>query len=432
MRNLKQFIAGLVLLAGVGFAQQEPKTEESQPSDVQVEPGPETATEPRSIFGESMASRFTIATNAGFQEEYDDNVFSSGTLRVSDWVSRFNGRITATMLRKHSRFELHYLPGYVLYNEFSGRNSYNQQGILSWEQQFTAATGLRLSGNVSDFSNASLPSYTLVPQGGTFVPVFAPGGLQTNTRILASSTDLRLNHSFSAKSSMWVGIDGGTTTFRNEFGTGLTPLLASDTYSVGGTLGWRREVSPGRSFGIEAGHRYFGFQTPSSHTHYSYAKLRFEQKFRQDYTFYVGAGPSVSSVVGQDWNPDYAVDAGLTRQSKRTTIGLNYAHETRLSNFQGALASDSATGSFTYRGLRRWNTTTTLGFARQSIVASNVDLDTYSGSQRIGYDFSRFWQAFVSYSYATQLGTAAIPNQNYHRNLFSFGISYTLSPAVRY
>jgi hypothetical protein len=435
MRNWKTILAGLALFTGIACAQQEPKPDEKQnPADVNAQPGPsETAPEPRSIFGESMASRFTIATSANFQEQYDDNVFSSGAVRVTDWVSRFDGRITATMLRKHGQFQLHYLPGYVLYKVFSNQNSYNQQGIVTWDQQFTAATGLRLSGTVSDFSNASLPSYTLVQQGNTFVPVFAPGGLQTNTRDLTSNTSLTLTHSFSPKTRTWVAIDGGTSSFRNEFATGVTPLLASDTYVVGGTIGWMRVVSPGRSFGFDLAHRYFGFLSPSSHTNYSYAKLRFEQKVQQTYTFYVGAGPSVSTVIGQDPKPNYAVDAGVTHQSKRMTIGVNFAHETSLSNFQGALGSDTASASLSYRGPRRWSSTTTFGYTRQSAVAVNTgDLDTYSGNQRFGYSFSSSWEAFANYSYLAQNGTSATPNQNYHRNLISFGISYTLSPAVRY
>ena len=150
------------------------------------------------------------------------------------------------------------------------------------------------------------------------------------------------------------------------------------------------------------------------------------------YTLHLGAGPSFSSVVGQDWNPDYAVDASLTRQTKRTTIGMSFGHETRLSNFQGALGSTNAAASLGFHALRRFNTTTTFSFARNSVVAGSGDLDTYSGSERIGYDISPSWQAFTSYSYATQLGAAVIGNQNFHRNLISFGISYTLSPAVRY
>lgn len=434
MRNWKQFMSGALLLTTMAFAQQEPKPDQKQnPSDVQVEPGPESASEPRSIFGESMASRFTIVTAASAQGEYDDNIFSSGSLRMSDWVTRLSGRITATLQRKHSLFELHYLPGYTLYSEFSDRNSYNQQGILMWDQQFTAATGMRLNGDVSDYSNASLPQYTLVPQGRTFVPVFAPGGLQTNTRVLASTTNWTLNHKFSGTSAMWVGINGETTSFRNEFGlNGVSPLLASDTYAVGGTLGWNREVTPGRTIGVEVGHRYFGFQTPASHNNYSYAKLRFEQKFHQQYTFSVGAGPAVSRILGQDWHPDYAIDAGLTRQTKGTTIGVNFSHETRLSNFQGALGATTATASIGLRGLRHWTTTSTFGFSRNAIIGNLGDLDTYSGSQRIGYAFSPSWEVFTSYSHVSQMGSSIVPNQKYHRNLFSFGISYTLSPAVRY
>jgi hypothetical protein len=434
MRNWKQFVAGLALLTTLGFAQQDTKPDQKQnPSDVQVEPGPETTEEPRSIFGESMASRFTIVTSATAKADYDDNVFSSGVLRVSDWVSHFSGRITGTMQRKHSLFEVHYLPGYTVYHEFSERNTYDQQGILSWDQQFTAATGMRLNGSVSDYSNASLPPFTLVPQGNTFVPVFAPGGLQNDSRLLSSNTDWTLDHRFSARSSMFVGIDGATADFRNEFGgSGVSSSLSSDTYSVGGNLGWRREVTPGRTLGIEVGHRYFGFRSPSSHTNYSYAKLRFEQKFRQQYTFTVGAGPSFSPIPGQEWNPDYAIDAALTRQTKHTTIGLNVGHETRLSNFQGALGATSANASIGLRGLRRWNTTTTFGYARNSMIGTSADLDTYSGSQRFGYAFSPSWEVFTSYSFISQVGTVTTPHQNFHRNLISFGIKYTLSPAVRY
>jgi hypothetical protein len=184
--------------------------------------------------------------------------------------------------------------------------------------------------------------------------------------------------------------------------------------------------------GFEVGHRYLAFQTFASHTNYSYAKLRFEQKFRKRYTLSLGAGPSFSSFAGRDWDPSYAVDGRLTRQSRRTTIGLSFGHETRLSNFQGAFGSTSATASIGFRTWHRFSPTATFGFARSRLINGTGDLDAFSGSQRFGYDISPSWQAYVGYSYATQLGVAAVPNQHHHKNLFSFGITYTLSPAVRY
>jgi hypothetical protein len=388
--------------------------------------------EPRSMFGEAFGGRFTVTTNAEFQQEYDDNILSSSILRLSDSVSRFSGRISATMLRKHLTFEMHYLPGYAKYAKYDGRDSYSQQGSFDLKYAFTARTSMRLDGIVSDSSSNSLPNFSIVRQGTSFAPAFSPNGLQVGARTLSSSSTLSLDHVLGPADKVYGAIEGGTTSFSNEFGTGVSRSLSQDTYSAGGYAGWNHAIKQGRFFGVQGGYRFLSSGIPGSHINYGYAKLRFEQEFARKYSFRIGAGPSFTTLERGGIDTSYAIDAGLTRTGRSVNIGFDARHGAQLGSLQGTINATSASAFANLHRWRRWNTTSSLSFARNSQINSQNAIDSYAVGQRIGYDFSPAWQAFASYSYATQIGDSIFANQTFHRNLIGFGISYTLSPAVRY
>jgi hypothetical protein len=209
-------------------------------------------------------------------------------------------------------------------------------------------------------------------------------------------------------------------------------VLSLDSYSAGGYAGWNHAVKQGRTFGVQGGYRYLNSGLPGSHISFGYAKLRFEQEFAHKYSFRLGVGPSFTTLEHGGIDASYAIDAGLTRTRRTVDIGFDARHGAQLGSLQGTINATSASAFANLHPWKRWNTTTSLSFVRNSQINSKNVIDSYAASQRIGYDFSPTWQAFASYSYATQIGDSVFANQTFHRNLISFGISYTLSPAVRY
>src|SRR5438105_13433914 len=74
------------------------------------------------FFGAALSGHWTFTTELNLEQEYDDNVFSSGILPLSDNISRLNARFTAAVQKKRLRMQVHYYPNYVFYSKYSDRN----------------------------------------------------------------------------------------------------------------------------------------------------------------------------------------------------------------------------------------------------------------------------------------------------------------------
>src|SRR5947209_19369122 len=80
------------------------------------------AAEPRTLFGEALKGHWNLTAEATVGQQYDDNVFPSTALRLSDNVSDFSFRISAGIHKKRLVFQAHYLPEYMLHAKYSGIN----------------------------------------------------------------------------------------------------------------------------------------------------------------------------------------------------------------------------------------------------------------------------------------------------------------------
>lgn len=381
----------------------------------------------QTIFGESFGKRLNFVAEGSYQGEYDDNVFSSSALRLGDWNNHLSGRLTTTMQRKHFSLEAHYLPDYRLYQTYSSRDALSQQFAITTNMAHTARTSTQFNGHVSDATSNSLPQFSLVSQGGVLVPVFGPGPLEQNARVLTSFGSFTVHHRNSAKTSWSGSIHGGTT---NYLDTPLTTGSRQDTYSTGGDLTWSYSQSRGKTYSVEIGHDYFGFSSPSEHQNYDFAKARFEVTLPHQWTARMGAGPSFrKGGTDPDVHTSYAVDAGLTHKAKRVDVGLAYTHGNSLSSLRGALTSSNASAFATFRILPKWTMTSSGAYTQsQQIAVQSLETQGYSASIQSSYAINRALSAFAQYNYVRQTSDLVSLSREFDRNLISFGLRYTFRP----
>ena len=386
----------------------------------------------RNMFGEAFGGRFNFTADASFQGEYDDNVFSSSVFRADDWTNHFAGLLSAMVQRKHTTFEMHYAPDYRKYNTFSSRDALSQVFSTRLNHAFSARTSMDFNGSVSDATANSLPRFNIVSQGGDLVPVFYPGALQTNTRVLSSTGSIGLTHRTSARQSWDASINGGTSFYSKAPGIAYTS--GQDSFTAGASLGWNYSSSARQSFGLQGGHSYFAFTSPAQHQNYDYAKLRYQRKFARQWEFKAGAGPSFRNTGhGADVATSYALDASLVRDWEKLRAGVSYDRGSSLSAVRSALTSSSASAFVSYHASRRWELGGSFGQSvNQQSTNHGLETRSYSASFHGSYSLTRSLSAFTNYSYVQQDSDLVSLSNQFHRNLVSFGLRYSVRPFERF
>src|SRR4051812_20343206 len=100
MKKSSSIWLGLALLALSGgvSAQAAPQTP-STDATVSTQKNAASHT-PADFFGQTIAGHWVFSAEFGFNQEYNDNVFSSPSIRLSDTVSRITARFSAAVQKK--------------------------------------------------------------------------------------------------------------------------------------------------------------------------------------------------------------------------------------------------------------------------------------------------------------------------------------------
>src|SRR4051812_45780717 len=140
------------------------------------------------FFGQTIAGHWVFTSELGYSQEYDDNVFASPFTRLSDNVSRFNGRFSMAVQKKRARIQVHYYPDYVVYSKYSDRNALSHQYAHEVNYHWSGHTDINWTLTASRAPSYTNSPFTLVNFEGLFLPVFRPDALQSNATISNSST----------------------------------------------------------------------------------------------------------------------------------------------------------------------------------------------------------------------------------------------------
>ena len=391
---------------------------------------------PTDFFGQAIAGHWVFSAEFGFSQEYDDNVFTSPTLRLSDNVSRVTARFSAAVQKKRLRMQVHYYPDYVSYAKYSDRNALSNQFAEETSYRWSAHTDLNWTLTAGRSPSSSNSPFTLVDFGGTFLPVFRPDALQSSSTITNANTSLDWSHQFTARQSMKIDLQGSAVDFKSDNGVPLAATLGQKSFSGGGSIHWDDEFIPKRKIGLEFGEQYFGFLDPGSHSNYHYVKLRYSQSFGNGYQFSAGAGPSrterqmAATFAGNDpQSIDYAVDASLTKTGLRQNVGVTYSHGSQLGLTQGSLASDSASVSYFRQLGRKWQWSSGFGYSRtlSQTTAVLTTSNGYSANGSLEYQLLPQLSFNAGYSYVFQdLAQNGPGGSNFDRNVFRVGLRYRL------
>jgi hypothetical protein len=431
---------GLVLWLSLGIAraqdppQQDPASGQPSASTEDAEDTPKADQGPRGFFGEAFGSHVSWGGDLSFRQEYDDNVFASSLFRFSDNISQFTGRLSLGKDGRRTKFQVHYSPNYRFYQKFDARNQFSQQFASQLNHRLTAFTTFTWDATLSDSSTSSGSPFGFAVIGPVVIPIFNPDGMQNDARIITGNTSFGLSHRFSARSTLRGSIRGGATTFLEKDGVPLPPGRSQEHFTVGGSVGWDYEFKPGRKFGVEASQDHFGFLSPSQHVNYQTIKLRYEQRFRNGLDLRLGAGPSLTErqSTGNNVDVSYAVDVSLIKSFRRSRVGGSFMRESRQSQFQDALSAYSANVFMNQEIGRRWLVLSSFSFSRSEGVGISGNLQSYAAQGKVGYQFRPELRAELGYTYVNQMGgqTLLIGNQ-FDRNLYSFGLTYSFGAAVR-
>lgn len=391
----------------------------------------------RNFFGQTFAGHWAFTTEFGYDQEYDDNIFSSDLLRLSDNVSRFSARFTAAVQKKRLRMQVHYFPDYASYAKYSDRNALSHQYSHEIDYQLSAHTNF----NWTLFASRA-PGYTNSPMqlglfDGVVLPVFRPDALQSDATILNANTSLSLSHRFSARQTLTVGLQGTAVRFSANNGVPLSSFVAQKSFSNSATISWEDEFVPRKKIGIEVSDEYFGFLDPGSHSHYQFVKLRYSQSFGHGYQFSAGAGPSrrerqVSNIFPGSATSTfhYSVDASIAKVSQRQSIGVTYNHGTQLGLTQGSLGSDTLSLSVMREIGRKWRVDGSFGYSRTITETTFLQgtTNSYSTSANLGYQWLPSLALNAGYSYINQAAFQNLPGALvFGRNVFRVGIKYTFN-----
>lgn len=408
------------------------------PTDAQVKSdSPDIASKPapHTFFGQTFAGHWAFSADANYDQEYDDNIFSSGLVRLSDNVSRFSVRFSAAVQKKKLRMQLHYVPDYAVYSKYPQRNALSQQAYEEISYKWSGRTELNWTATGSRTVSSSNSPFQLVDFDGTFLPVFRPEALQNDATILNLSTAMSWSHRFSARSTLTATLDGNMVRFESANGVALSSLSSRKSFSSGANVRWDEEFIPGHKLGIEVSEHYFGFLDPGSHSNYQAIKARYSQDFGRNYHLSVGAGPSRrerQAIPGLATaaleSTGYDMDASFTKSSERQNVGLSYSHGQQLGLTQGSIASDSVSVSMMRHVGRKWTAQGGFGYSRtmNENLLQALTTDSYSTNASIGYQLRSDLSFEGGYSYVTQKIDPLLPGvADFDRNVFRLGIRYT-------
>jgi hypothetical protein len=380
-------------------------------------------------FGDEVANhlRFTGSLNTSY--EYDDNVFSGGGAKVSDNIFNVSSRFSMTVRKKRSGFQLHYAPGYRRYVDFENRSSFSQSLSNSIDHAFTGRTSLQWNARLSERSSGSNSGVTFENVNGVVVPVYHPDGLQSQARVLSSHAGLVLAHRFSARSTVQVGVNGGTTNFFEENNVPLLAGRSREQFSAGTLANWSYQLRRGKFIGVSFSQQYLGFLSPGSHVNYQQAQLTYRQEFRNGVGITLGGGPafSQSSQPGISVaSTSYSLSAGMDFVRRGSQFALGYNRGVSLGSLQGSIVRDGLSASFNRAFLRRWTAGGSVSYARsQNVTGATRDLESLGIGANAHYRLTSVIGISAQFHHANQFGNSnTIYSSNFDRNTFSMGLSY--------
>ena len=239
--------------------------------------------------------------------------------------------------------------------------------------------------NLAGLNPNLVPAQNLLTQIGSQV---------SNTAVV--ETDYRLN----ARST--VTVTGNYGILRSPDGNLV------DSNQEGVNVGYNRNLTARDTVGITYGFTQFGYVDVDNRTRNHTAQLLYGRRITGRLSLQVGAGGGItqvhSAVQSQNltlWN----AQANLHYLVHHTDFTASYARS--VNSGSGVLLganSDVVSGGFSRSFLRRWLTSTTVGYSRNSALIAGDTYSTFYANSGVQRRLGLYNGVFASYSFQRQTG----------------------------
>ena len=271
--------------------------------------------------------------------------------------------------------------------------------------------GLAGGANLAGLNPTLVPAQNLLTQVGSQV---------TNSAVV--ETDYILN----ARST--VTVTGNYIILKSPDGN----LIGSNQEGV--SFGYNRKLTARDTVGISYGFTQIGYEDLDTRTRNHIAQLLYGRRVTGRLSLQLGAGGGItqvhSAVLSQNltlWN----AQANLHYLVHHMDFTAAYARNvTAGSGVQLGANSDVLSGGFSRPFLRRWLTTTTVGYSRNSGLIAGDTYSTFFANAGVERRLGLYSGVFASYSFQRQAGLLLCPTcgDQSIRHLFTVGFDWGFRP----
>lgn len=202
----------------------------------------------------------------------------------------------------------------------------------------------------------------------------------------------------------------------------------------GGSVGYSRNLTARDTVGISYGFTQYGYLDLHTRTRNHVAQLAYGRRVTGRLSLQLGGGGGISevdtAVQSQDltlWN----AQANLHYLAHRMDFTAAYARNvTAGSGVQPGANSDVVSGGFSRPFLRRWLTTTSVGYSHNSGLINGSSYSTFFANTGVERQLGLYSGVFASYSFQRQAGLLFCPTcgDQSIRHLFTVGFDWGFRP----
>jgi hypothetical protein len=361
-------------------------------------------------------------------------------------ASNITGELELQRVSRNRLFSMRYQGGGMYYENGSSVAGLNQRNSnfqrLSLTQHFTFGRWSLLLSDEAGYTSSSAFGGGANAGAAVIGPAALAGGAnlaglnptlepaqnlltQVGSQVSNSAvveTDYRLN----ARST--VTVTGNYGILRSPNG-GLV-----DSNQEGVNFGYNRNLTARDSIGITYGFTQFGYVGTDTRTRNHTAQLLYGHRITGRLSFQVGGGGGITqvhtAVQSQNltlWN----AQANLHYLIHRTDFTASYARSVNSgSGVQLGANSDVVSGGFSRPFLRRWLTSTTVGYSRNSALIAGDTYSTFYATSGVQRRLGLYNGVFGSYSFQRQAGLLLCPGcgDQSIRHIFTVGFDLGFRP----
>lgn len=388
-------------------------------------------------------------TSAAVTQGMDSNIFMSFDHPTTAATTDMQLSLARHWLWPHSGFSLLYVPTGEIFAGHSELNYFGQSGAADWSYRWRHTT--------LDWSSHAerMPERAGNLQAG----LSGVAAVASNTQAMAlatvlsgAMTGLRLTHQYSLRSSWSANVSAGLQSFTQDkrlaanlaAGSSALQQPQSNAHTLGAGLGWSYQMTPRRSFGLNAGQTEMFYAHPSRRLLYTNVEASLTQQLSSAVSVFVRGGPAWNHTSGTLTRPlpgqSYSAGAGIDLVQGQTHYGASWSHAETAGYVPGGITTDTLALDYGLSWGRSWSGSISLGrslyrgfYGVTPAGGAGGEHSVYAAAQ-LSYRIATAWTMQAWGSYSTQTlpmyaetgvgGPAVAISQPIARGRYGVGLFY--------